>query len=86
MLNHTSSLRYAVAGEIQPDTVILPYGASEINEINKITFKRIFLLKPVFVLFACPVVRQLAEKTDLSGRSVAKTDLSGHSVAKTEAQ
>jgi len=36
----------------------------EILEINKITFKRIFLLKPVFVLFACLVVRQLSEKTE----------------------
>ena len=45
MLNH----------EIHPDTVILPYGASETHEINKITFKKYVLLKPVLVFLACPV-------------------------------
>ncbi len=57
MLNHTSSLRYAVAGEI-PVFTTLRRGR---HEINKITFRRIFSLKTFFVLLACPVVRQLAD-------------------------
>lgn len=71
MQNHTSSLRYADAGET-PVFTTLRRGR---HEINKIMFRRIFSLKTCFGAFSLPCrIDFLFDWGDFHGKSIYKKE------------